>query len=315
MKRLTNNEFIKRAKEVHGNKYDYSKVKYVNAKTKICIVCKEHGDFWQIPDSHLRGHGCYKCGNDIAIKSNIINKTSNELEFIYKAKLIHGNKYDYSKVKYVNAKTKICIVCKEHGDFWQIPNDHLNGNGCPLCNKKGKGINGKLTLNEFIEKAKLIHGDKYDYSKIEYKDSKTKVCISCPKHGDFWQIPSSHLQGHGCAKCHESNLEKEVEKYFLNKGIRYLSQVKFEWLGRQSLDFYLPDYNIGIECQGIQHFKSMSHFGGENEFNKIVERDKRKYDLCISNGIKLLYYTKLNIINDVNYIPNNFIFNLNDLNL
>ena len=102
-------------------------------------------------------------------------------EFIKKAKEVHGDKYDYSKVEYKKAIEKICIICPEHGEFWQIPTNHLKGCGCPSC-----GGNKKYTLEIFIKKAREVHGDKYDYSKVDYKKASEKVCIICPKHGEFW---------------------------------------------------------------------------------------------------------------------------------
>ena len=116
MKKLTTNEFIEKSRKVHGDKYDYSKVNYVNAKTKVCIICPIHGEFWQTPDLHLQGSGCSLCGGKIQLSED---------EFIRRANLVHNNKYDYSKVNYINYHTKICIICPIHGEFWQEPANHL----------------------------------------------------------------------------------------------------------------------------------------------------------------------------------------------
>lgn len=126
MKRLTTEEFIKKAKEVHGDKYDYSKVEYVNAKLKVCIICPIHGEFWQTPSNHLDGKGCIKCGGNCKIGRE---------SFIEKSMKIHKNRYDYSKVTYVNISTKVCIICPIHGEFWQKPSNHLLGRGCPECDR------------------------------------------------------------------------------------------------------------------------------------------------------------------------------------
>ena len=189
--------FIDKAKKIHGDKYDYSKVNYVNSKTKVCIICPKHGEFWQEPRHHLSKHGCPMCG-----KENSDRKQSLTLnEFIEKSNQIHNGKYRYDKVNYVNAETKVCIICPKHGEFWQAPHSHLRGQGCPKCGRE-RNINSiKITNEAFIEKATQIHGGKYDYSKCIYKDSNTKVKIICPIHGEFWQIASSHLNGHGCVKC------------------------------------------------------------------------------------------------------------------
>ena len=183
--RLTQNEFIKKAKKIHGNKYDYSKVNYKNSDTKIIIICKKHGKFKQKASTHLQEANCFKCANNIPTIQ----------EFIEKAKQIHGNKYDYSKVNYINAHTKIIIICKKHGKFLQRPNGHLSGRGCSKCSGKN------LTTKEFVEKAKRIHGNKYNYFEVNYYGASKKVIIICRIHGQFLQLPSGHLIGHGCPKC------------------------------------------------------------------------------------------------------------------
>ena len=118
----------------------------------------------------------------------------------------------------------------------------------------------KLSTEEFIKRAREVHGDKYDYSKVEYVNSRTKICIICPKHGEFWQLPTGHLDGYGCPFCNERNLEKETREFLTKQNINFEFQKHFDWLGRQSLDFYLPDYNIAIECQGSQHFEPNEFF-------------------------------------------------------
>ena len=200
-KKLTTEEFIDKARKVHGDKYDYSKVEYVKSQTPVCIICPEHGEFWQKPNIHLSGCGCSKCGGSTKLTTE---------EFIDKARKVHGDKYDYSKVEYINNQTPVCIICPEHGEFWNTPNHHLNGQGCSKCcnNKKG-------TINEFIKKARKIHGDKYDYSKAEYINRKTRICIICPEHGEFWQRPYGHLYGSGCPKCvgkHKPTTEEFITK-------------------------------------------------------------------------------------------------------
>lgn len=216
-------------------------------------------------------------------------------EFIEKAKKVHGDRYDYSKVEYKGSKTKVCIVCPEHGEFWQKPNNHLNGQNCPSCFLNKKGENITLTTNEFIERAKKVHGDKYDYSKVEYVNSYTKVCIICKKHGEFWQKPHNHLTNRGCKECgikhnkNESKLKKEILKYFNIDEIEY--EARLSWLGLQSIDIYIPSLKIAIEYQGRQHFKASDYFGGDKAFKKRQELDERKRDLCIKNNVRLLYFT------------------------
>ena len=269
-------QFIKESKTVHGDKYDYSKVEYYNIDKKVCIICPEHGEFWQTPYHHLNGCGCPKCVGQ--------GKTTEDV--VEEFKKIHGDKYDYSKVEYTNSLKKVCIICPEHGEFWQSPTNHLNGCGCPKCsNVKHK------TTNEFIKESRTVHGDKYDYSKVEYVNAHTKVCIICPEHGEFWQTPNKHLLGHKCPKCSESIIEKEIRVLLDKEGIKYVKEKRFNWMKTYRLDFYLPDYNIGIECQGIQHFTELKPYYKDFSLDKQLERDEDKFQLCLTNGVSILYFT------------------------
>jgi len=270
--------FINKSLKIHGDKYDYSKVKYINSHAKINIICPIHGEFKMIANNHLNGQGCPDCGG---------TKKLTKEQFIEKANKIHGNKYDYSKVEYINNKTRVCIICPKHGEFLMRPNDHLSGHGCPDC-----GGTKKDSTENIINKFKKIHGDKYDYSKVNYFNAHTNVLIVCPIHGEFPQSPHDHLKGCGCPKCNQSKLEKEIEQLLIENKIEYLSQKHYEWLKRQTLDFYLPQYNIAIECQGRQHFTDNNFF---ELFEVIKERDERKRKLCEEHGIKLLYYSNLGI--------------------
>jgi len=283
-------EFIRRAKLVHGDKYDYSKVNYVNNRTKVIIICPEHGEFEQVPDSHLRGSGCPICRWKKAKESIRRAQGMTTDEFIERAKKVHGNKYDYSKVKYENTETKVCIICPKHGEFWQTPHHHLMGIGCPLCGQK------KYGTEEFIERAKKIHGDKYDYSKTNFIGKKYKVIITCPIHGDFEQLPLNHLKGYGCPECgrHFGKQEKAVLKLLKEKyehvEYQYTNNTFLKGLKKNlTLDYFLPDYNIGIEYQGIQHFYPQNVFGGQKAYDVVYERDFRKYQQCKEHGIQIFY--------------------------
>jgi len=202
MKKLTISEFVERAKKIHGDKYDYSKSYYIHNNEKIKICCKKHGLFNQTPHIHLHGSGCPICKGGVRCSLE---------DFICKAKKLNKNKYDYSKTIYKNSITKIKIICKLHGSFFQIPGNHLNlKQGCPTC-----ANNIKLNTNEFINKAHKIHGNKYDYSKSVYgKNNVEKVIIICKKHGPFLQRPTEHLSLRGCPKCNYRISKPETE--FLN---------------------------------------------------------------------------------------------------
>ena len=278
--------FIQKAKEIHGDKYDYSKVEYINNHTKVCIICPEHGEFWQKPIHHTQGKGCPYCGG---------TKKLTTKEFVEKAKQIHGDRYDYSKVDYISAETKVCIICPEHGEFWQTPHAHLAGQNCPKCCG-----NIKLSTEEFIKRANEIHKEKYDYSKVDYLGADTKVCIICPEHGEFWQTPHNHISGkQGCPECNTSKNSKIVQKIetiLKEFNIQYIKEKTFDWLKNKShmyLDFFLPDYNVGIECHGLQHFEPVEYFGGKIEYDRRYEMDKLKYKLCSEHDIKIYYFTDI----------------------
>lgn len=214
-------------------------------------------------------------------------KTFNE--FLEEANIRYNNKFLYDETTYKDSHTKIKIICPEHGEFWQIPRVHLKyKNGCPKCSYKDRGLIFRKTTEQFIEDAIKIHGNKYDYSKVNYVKAKEPILIICPEHGEFQQVPNYHLNGKGCPKCNFSHLEREVKDFLNDNNIDYIYQYKNKKLKKQSLDFYLPKYNIGIECQGKQHFG----FGGwvENyDFEKNFKLDKQKHDICIDCGIKLIY--------------------------
>jgi superfamily II DNA or RNA helicase len=205
-KKVTTEDFIKKAKEVHGNKYDYSKTVYVKNSQEVVIICPIHGEFPQTPANHtnkVSKSGCKDCGK---ISRQNKRKLGVE-EFIKRAKEVHGDRYDYSKVVYVSNKHEIDIICSEHGIFPQIPGSHLRGGGCPGC-----AGNKKKTTEQFIEEAKLIHGERYGYLNSNVINSSSNVKITCFEHGEFEQTPESHLLGSNCPKC-AGNKKKTTEQF------------------------------------------------------------------------------------------------------
>ena len=286
--KLTQDEFIRKANLVHGNKYDYSKVNYVGAESKVCIICPKHGEFWQTPHRHLRGDRCPMCSKRARLNTE---------EFIRRAKEIHGNKYDYSKVEYVNNNTKVCIICPEHGEFWQTPTSHFAGNGCPSCGAISTGLKKRISKEDFVERAAKVHNGKYDYSKTNLSLVTKPVTITCPLHGDFEQLPSKHLYGHGCPICGSKNNLTEIRFFEKLKSafgaVEYQKVFPFLQSGSsvQKIDFYLPDYNVGIELNGRQHYMPIDIWGGDEGFNLTRMRDLTKYNKCKYNGVKLFYYT------------------------
>ena len=207
-KKLTTEQFIEKARLVHGDKYDYSKTFYNKMKENVCIICPEHGEFWQQPRHHLSGSNCPICNPYHSLDLDA---------FLQKSREVHGDKYDYSKVMFKGNRTKVCIICPIHGEFWQLPPNHMRGSGCPFCADEKQ----RDTKEEFISKATKIHGDRYDYSKVKYVNSQTKVCIVCKEHGEFWQKANDHVQGRGCPIC--SHMRPSIVNEGFIKDLPYIS--------------------------------------------------------------------------------------------
>jgi very-short-patch-repair endonuclease len=187
-----------------------------------------------------------------------------------------------------NCKLPITILCPNHGLFHQTPNGHLNGSGCPECVRDSQTSN----TEEFIQKSVKLHGNKYDYSKVDYQGALNKVTINCSIHGDFDQTPNDHLRGCGCSSCFESKGEKHIATILNSNNIQFIRQKSFdECRGKSNplrFDFFLPDLNVLIEYDGQQHFKPVDFYGGEEKFTKQQQLDNLKRELCLSNGCNLI---------------------------
>jgi hypothetical protein len=272
----TTKEFISESNKIHNFKYEYNS-EYLGNRIKIKIICPEHGEFEQRPVNHLSGQGCPKCGK---------KKPLSNVDFVEKSNLIHNNKYDYPD-EYQGGKIKIGINCFKHGIFFQRPADHLSGYGCYECY-----LESKPKISDFIEKAKIKHGDTYDYSKTNFINNYTKIDIICKKHGVFTQRPNDHFNGNGCPICKESKGEKKIRLFLEDRQIKFEQQYKFEDCKDKSMlpyDFYLPELNMCIEFQGIQHFEFKKFFHKTiNGFNKQLERDEIKKQYCDKSNIKLI---------------------------
>lgn len=205
MKKLTTDEFIERAEEMHGKQYDYSLVNYVGAHNHITVICPKHGLFEQMANAHLQGRGCSKCV--------IENMTKSKENFVLSANKLHDNKYLYEKVVYMNTNTKVIITCPIHGDFSMLPANHLKGQNCPKCGTINATKAQTKSISKFIEDAHITHGNKYDYSKVVYTRAKNKITIICPVHGEFEQTPDSHLYGRGCPKCAKYGFDPSKPAY------------------------------------------------------------------------------------------------------
>jgi hypothetical protein len=297
--RDTLENFIQKAKIMHKDNYDYSKVKYVNSQTKVIIICKTHGPFEALPSNHLNGTNCNECS--IIIKGNKLRKSKED--FIKEAQEKHENKYDYAKVEYINTDTKVIITCKEinHGDFKQSPDSHLQGHGCPICARKENANKLRDTLEIFIKKAKVIHKDNYDYSKVRYVNSQTKVIIICKEHGEFEQKPNVHLNGSGCPKCTISMQYSRNSilwlDYIANKNnidiIHAENDGEFKLPNSNySCDGYCKETNTIYEFQGCYWHGCKTCYENidknnlvkKNTFEERYLKTQKKKQWCIDNG-------------------------------
>jgi len=300
--RKTTEQFITESNIIHNYKYDYSLVKYTTNNTKVFIICPIHGTFKQIPSKHLNSNGCRQCSNNI-IRDN---KTYTTDIFIIKANKIHNNVYDYSMSEYTTSKMHIRIICQIHGEFQQSPANHLQGNGCPKCGNIKTNRKQSLTLNEFIQKANIIHNNTYDYSKVNYINAHTNIIIICKIHGEFNQRPNNHLHHQGCPTCKTSKGELIIRQWLLTNNIEFEQEYKFDdciYQRQLPFDFYIKSINMCIEYDGIQHstLSPTSTWGKHNNFEKIQRRDYIKTTYCNDNGISLLRipYTQFNNISDI----------------
>lgn len=268
--------FIEKARKIHGDKYDYSKVVYRNSAKGVTIICPEHGEFTMTPNCHINmKNGCPKCAG----------RRLNTKDWIERFRSVHGDKYDYSNVTYVDNSTKVCIICPEHGEFWQTPAKHYsNKQGCPICGKRKIGEVRKITKEEYIEKARKVHGDKYDYSKIEYDNLHSKITIICPKHGEFQQLAYDHTNGHGCPVCANLYSSKENEIYdFLANKLGEENVIQHDRIilgGRKELDIYVPSLKLAIEYNGLYWHSEAT---GKDRW---YHYDKMK--ACEAKGIRLI---------------------------
>ena len=246
-------KFIRKALKVHGDRYDYSNVVYVKNNINVEIICRieGHKPFPQMPSNHLKGRGCKLCG----IKKRADNQRMTLEEFIERSRIIHNNKYDYSKVNYTNATTEVIIICPKHEDFKQTPSSHLCGNGCKKCANEKLAEIKTLILEEFIERANAVHGiGTYDYSKVKYIDSRTEVIITCPKHGDFPQTPDSHWHGRGCKKCANEKLSIS-SKLTLEEFIKRANEIHDNIYDYSKVVYVGYDAEVIITCPKHGDFK------------------------------------------------------------
>lgn len=299
MRRYKDKEsFVKLGNELHNNFYDYTDFIYRGKNVKGVINCPIHGPFSQTPNVHVRSirpSGCPLCA--------IENKRVSFEEFVKRARSIHGDDYEYNQSDYIDMKTDMNMYCKKHDYiFKQTPNNHVhktNPTKCPLCASEIVIQKNRKTFDDFLVDAHKVHGENYDYKREDYVNAITKIEIFCKKCGKYFrQTPHQHLSGKGCPHCKRSLMEERISLILDKEQIIYNEQKTFDWLKyrqRQYLDFYLPDYNVAIECQGEQHFKPVdfSHKkdinNAEKRFILNQKRDENKRKLCEKHNIHIYY--------------------------
>ena len=286
-KTISKEEFIRRAEKTHDDldAYDFSNLDLTkrDEKNKIDIQCKTHGVFKMRIDRFINGQNCPFCSN---LKKDDY-KVREELQKLHK-NLDFSNTF-FSKR---DSKNNILVTCPKHGEKKINYYNLLSGQGCRECGIERSRILQTMDKETFLKKIYKLYGDRYDVSNTDLLNKENgKIKVICKKHGEFEPYFNNFMSGHGCPKCNQSKLEAKIENYLKDNHIEYEYQKKFEWLGRQSLDFYIPELNLAIECQGEQHYRPIKFFGGVDGFNKTVIRDTNKRKLCEEHNIKLIYYS------------------------
>jgi hypothetical protein len=274
------NNFLTRAKDIHGDKYSYKKVNFVNVRTPITITCSTHGDFEQLPSVHLGkgGAGCPKCANSL----NGNNSRLDPNEFINRIHKLFGNTYDYTFCKYVKSDEKVKIICNTHGEFSILPHKLLSGNGCPNCANLSRSNKLSISFDEFVAKAVNKHGDKFLYSKISYKSmSVGKIDITCKKHNEvFSQLPIIHLRSKsGCPSCKKESVSKS-KIGSLDSFIEKASSVHNNYYCYDKSEYINTSSKILITCPVHGDFKQIvrDHLRGSG-CSKCILSGKSGYNL------------------------------------
>ena len=285
----SNDEIIKEFQSVHGiEEYDYSEVNYTGVFCKVFIKCNFCGlkHEWTAL-SHKKGRIC-------PCKKKHYNKKTNK-EYIKQLKEVYKNSFQYHLVEYRDAKKPVTVICNScTTKFSQEASYLLIGRGCPTCNIKNRNEKFKSNTQEFIQKAKNVHKDKFDYSLVIYKTARDYVTIICPIHGEFEQTPNNHLRGRGCNECRfeksTSEAENKIIEFLKNLNINVIQSYRPKWLDGKELDVYLPDYNLAIEYNGLTYHHSSK---GLSKFLDNTYVDPKfhlnKFNKCKENNIKLIH--------------------------
>lgn len=289
-------EFINKAKKIHGNRYGYNEVNYINNHTKVVLYCEIHGLFMQTPSKHLSGSNCRKCAHSMTTE-----------EFITKANEVHNGRYGYLNTVYKSSKEKVQINCSVHGNYLQNSRNHLNGSGCPKCANNSRANKLITTTEQFIEKSIKVHGDKYDYSEVDYKGVNNKVKIFCNVHGHFLQAPDGHLNGNGCMKCGKNNVSYKMTKTtdqfiyeanLVHEGKYVYDQSKYV-KGTEKIDILCNNHGLfkqtpnnhikGQGCPKCKNDKNIGGFGKNDYIKRANDRTCIFYTLRCFNDNEEFY--------------------------
>lgn len=257
-RKLTTPEFIERAKAIHGDTYDYRCTKYELMRTKVAIICREHGEFLQNPVEHLAGCGCPTCG----LQKRAKTRTHSNDDFLQTANIVHGDYYTYPE-EYNRFHAKLKIVCPVHGAFYQTPAKHLSGQGCIECGYDKMKKAQRLTAQQFIEKAIEVHSNEYGYELVNYVNTDTPVSIICKAHGVFSQAPDSHLQGKGCPSCVGRKI-RESKALTKDECIARFRKTHGDRYGYEKVKYVNAQTPVIIECKKHGDFvqKPYNHING-----------------------------------------------------
>lgn len=303
-KKMNNDDFIKKANKIHNGYFSYEHTFLKNVNSKVIVTCPIHGDIEVKANNHLNGANCRFCSKEkITHKISRLQKVNSSTKKLssddFKQKLYNkwGEKYTVKdNEEYIKNNVPIMIICKEHGEFPITPNHILSGQGCPICSK-----NKKKTREEIIQCIKKAQPySDYDFSKVVYRNIHTPIELKCNKCGTtFFNSPSNLIfYKNGCQGCNQSSIENEIEYILQDNKITYEKQKTFGWLKYKRLlrlDFYLPDYKLAIECQGIQHFKEIVFGNNRTCLKEDTFKDNLKRKLCKENNVNILYYANYHI--------------------
>jgi very-short-patch-repair endonuclease len=282
--------FILRARDKHGDQFDYSNSRFAGFAKPIEVVCRRHGACTTTPQSHLanRAGGCRKCREELVHLSRSLSTD----KFIRRAKEIHGDRYDYHLVHSAGTRSRVVIVCPRHGSFRMKACRHLEGRGCRKCAFERIGSEQRLSFWDFVERVIEVHGaNQYEYELKDFVNLHSSIPIHCPRHGRFLQSVANHLKGRGCPSCIHSLGEKRVHEVLQMLDVEFTEQARFsDCCDRQQLrfDFYVPSRRLLIEFDGRQHYETSEKWGGEEKLADIQRRDAIKDRFAAEHGYRLL---------------------------